>query len=582
MSNNLFQFNFEHDQQPTENSYCISDVQWVYINDINQGNYSNGFINFTNVSVIGSDVSKQYDWSQAYLAIPITVTVVPDGTLLTTVIDPVNANALSIKSNACLVDWVSCKFNGVSVTRNSYYNHLLMNENIKMYSDDKFKIYGDILNHSWDTGNSIGLIGTAGEYNNCTNLATGLVAQGNRPGTIPNLGHRARCAKTNIDMTDNTNSSLAQFLLGNSDLTPNSRQTQIGSTTILNNENQNSLVYQGTDGLCFQSISLIPLSELHDFFKQMPSVASSTGFELRLQMNLSKENSYQIRYNAIANATTVANRVTSNQIVGHCAPFMLANPSTDGSTGLRTAGTGLINGTMTIRANIGWKNETGQLAAFQGSTGNPVRIFLPSINYTNDYIKQIITQPQYSLKYTDFYVDSDLNKSQGSSVSRLFNVQLSRVRTLFIIPFLSSPTNAFPSPTNSPISSAPVTCSIARLRNFNIQIGGQNIYNEPQNFNYQFYNNNTLSLMADVNGNSLKSKFFSGQISKSQWESGYNVYSINLQKVQDEITDSLMKSFQLIFQIDGTAGLSYDFYYIITYQSELFLDRSTGTITNSV
>ncbi len=112
----------------------------------------------------------------------------PDGTLLTTVVDPVNANALSIKSNACLVDWVSCKFNGISTTRNSYYNHLLMNENIKMYSDEKFKLYGDILGHSWDTGNSI-------EYNNITNLATGLVAQGNRPGTVPNLGHRARCAK---------------------------------------------------------------------------------------------------------------------------------------------------------------------------------------------------------------------------------------------------------------------------------------------------------------------------------------------------------------------------------------------------
>jgi len=576
MSNNLFQFNFEHDQQPTENSYPISDVQWVYINDINQGNYSNGFVNFTNVSVIGSDVSKQYDWSQAYLVIPYTVTVVPDGTLLTTVVDPVNSNALSIKSNACLVDWVSCKFNGVSVTRNSYYNHLLMNENIKTYSDDKFRLYGDILGHAWDTGNSIGYNTTAGEYNNVTNLATGLVAQGNRPGTIPNLGHRARCAKTNIDMTNSVNSTLGNFLL------TSGLQNQAQSTTILTNENQNSLVYQGTDGLCFQGVSLIPLSELHDFFAKMPSVASSSGFELRLQMNLSKENSYQIRYNAIASNTTVANLVSSNQIVGHCCPFMLANPSTDGTTGLRTAGSGLANGTMTIRANIGWKNETGQLAAFQGSTGNPVRIFLPSVNYNNDYIKQIIQQPQYSLKYTDFYVDSDLNKSQGSSISRLFNVQLSRVRNLYIIPFLSSPTNAFPSPTNSPISSAPITCSIARLRNFNIQIGGSNIFSEPQNFNYQFYNNNTLSIMSDINGNSLKSKFFSGQISKSQWESGYNVYSINLQKVTDEITDSLMKSFQLIFQVDGNAGLSYDFYYIITYQSELSLDRSIGTITNSV
>jgi hypothetical protein len=91
--------------------------------------------------------------------------------------------------------------------------------------------------------------------------------------------------------------------------------------------------------------------------------------------------------------------------------------------------------------------------------------------------------------------------------------------------------------------------------------------------------------MSDINGNSLKSKFFSGQITKSMWENGYNVYSINLEKVQDEITDSLMKSFQLIFQVEDSTfaqanKLKYDFYYMITYQSELNLDRSTGTITN--
>ena len=89
--------------------------------------------------------------------------------------------------------------------------------------------------------------------------------------------------------------------------------------------------------------------------------------------------------------------------------------------------------------------------------------------------------------------------------------------------------------------------------------------------------------MADINGNSLKSKFFSGQISKSMWENGYNVYCINLQKCTDETADSLMKSFQLIFQVESSnvATVSYDFYYMITYQSELSLDRSTGTITNS-
>ena len=576
MSNQLYQFNFEHDQQQTENQYPINDVQWIYVNDINSNNYSNGYVNFTNVSIIGSSVEKQYEWSQAYLAIPYTVTVVPDGTLLTVAPDPVNVNALSIKSNATLIDWCSMKFNGVSVNRGSYYNHLMMNERIKMYSNDKFDIYGDILNHVFDSGNTIGYNSLVGEYNNVTNLATGLVAQGSKPGTVPNLAHRARCAKTNVDLTNQANSTLGNFLLAAG------AQTSAQSTVLLNNQNQNSLVYQSALGLVYQGISIIPLSELGcDFFKQIPSIASSTGFELRLQMNLSKENSYQIKYTAIASNTAVANLVTSNQIVGHACPFMLANPSTDGSTGLKTAGTGAVNGTMTVRACIGWQNETGQLKdQFSGTAGNPCRIFIPAVSYTNEYIKSIVQNPQYSLKYTDYYVDSDLNKLQNSNISRLFNVQLSRVRNLYIIPFLSS-SGTVPSPFNSPISSAPITCSVAKLKNFNIQIGGQNIFTEAQNFDYQFYNNNSLSLMSEINGNSLKSHFFSGQISKSQWSyGGYGVYCINLQKCADEIQDSLMKSFQLIFQIDGAAGLSYDFYYMITYQSELNLDRSTGTITN--
>ncbi len=76
-----------------------------------------------------------------------------------------------------------------------------------------------------------------------------------------------------------------------------------------------------------------------------------------------------------------------------------------------------------------------------------------------------------------------------------------------------------------------------------------------------------------------------GQITKSMWENGYNVYSINLEKVQDTIQDSFMKSFQLIYQVEDNSTstkLKYDFYYLISYQSELSLDCSTGTITNSV
>ena len=236
------------------------------------------------------------------------------------------------------------------------------------------------------------------------------------------------------------------------------------NSSLYNTETLNALVYQGTDGLAFQGVAIIQLSELHDFFEQMPSVASSTGFELRLQSNLSRENSYVTRYDAIAAANItpqIPNLITSQQIIGHCYPFSLANPSGNGSTGLSINTTGAIaaNSTITVKACIGWDNNTGQLKTqFQGSLGNPVRIFLPSINCNNDYIKEIVEKTQYSLKYMDYYVDMDEGKEQGSQNSRLFNVQLSRVRNLYIIPFLSGSATV-PSPFNSLISSAPITCT---------------------------------------------------------------------------------------------------------------------------
>jgi hypothetical protein len=104
------------------------------------------------------------------------------------------------------------KFNGVSVTRNSYYNHLMMNERFKQYNTDKFRLYGDIMSHEWDTPSGISFSTAIGEQNNNTLPLTSL-ATGINPANIVNEGHLARCAKTNIDITENTRSSLASFLV---------------------------------------------------------------------------------------------------------------------------------------------------------------------------------------------------------------------------------------------------------------------------------------------------------------------------------------------------------------------------------
>lgn len=624
MSNDLYEYDFEVDLVQPENTYPINDVQHIYINDINANNYSNGSINFTNVAVVGSSIDKQYAWSNAYVAIPYTVTLDAIGGTFTGDVTsktvtgvgaptPENAYALGVKGYHHFIDWTMIKFNGVSCNRASYHNNFIINEDLKTFDNDEYKLYGDILNHEFDNGAGIGFstIGGIGEINNQTVDPVDVLKNGFKPTSQPNYGHVQRMRKSNIDLTGtNTTplSSLGQFAGSGSNTAPNS--------LIQQDTYQNALVSNTINQLVFQGVATIPLPMIHDFFKQIPSVASSTGFELRLQANIASSNSWIVDYadvgadvSAGPNGITgrlVPISVTANQTVGHTCPFMLSpayhvgytkgalkdsvttgTPANDVPASVKNTsiGTGLIvnqnvAGTgmsIKITSKIGW--NIGQ--------ASPCRIYLPAVNYNPLYSSKILEKANYQLLYNDYYVDTVLNVNGQSPVNKLFNAQLSRVRKLYILPYLSANqpdqlVTRFTSPYLSPLSSAPNTVTPLRLKNFNIQIGGSNIFMEPQAFNYQFYNNNFLSIMAHVNGNSLKSKQFGGQITKSMWEQGYNSYVINLEKVDDIIKDSLQKSFQIVFQVDGNPNLQYDFLCLISYQFVLNLDRATGQITNSV
>ena len=584
MSNSLFEHDFQVDLEPNENTYVTQDIQWQYINDNNQGNYSNGYINFTNLNLSSGSIDKMYSFSNAYITVPYTIALYGDGNAngFKFAPDAANAYAACLKSSACVVDWVSAKFDGAQLTRSSYHNHLMMNEKIKTYNNDKYKLYGDIMGHAWDNGHSINYVPAGlGETNNNIVQQVTIGLGGLAPDKMTNSGHVQRCMKNNIDVTKAANSSLNKFLT----------MVDTPNTNLRDSEHQNVLVFQDADTLIFHGTAIIPLSELHDVFKEMPTVSSVNGFDLRLQCNIARENTYSINYPAITavTGTLAPSAVTVIQSIGKICPIMVPFASVEGNSGLRfidgTQGAGILN----IKCAIGWGRfdtlPTGMsLNANTVAASNSIcRIHVPTISFTSDYIKDIASSPQYSLKYNDYYVDTDLNQKQGSTVSRLFNTQLTRARILYIIPFLAQSTvvgKTYPSALTSPFSSAGTTCTPCRLKNFNISIGGQWLFSEPQNYNYNFYNNNALSIVSDINGNSVKGNLFAGQISKSMWENGYNVSYINLEKVSDIILDSTMKQFQLSYTIDGSnTDVSYDMYYIISYQNELNLDRLTGKIT---
>jgi hypothetical protein len=589
-------FNFEQDLDKMTNDYPATDVQWIYINDLNTGNYQGNYINFSNMTVVGNSAEKYFDWSQAYVAIPYTVTLTAtgcrfgSGTAHATapVMTPIaeNAYAVGCKGFHHFIDTTYIKYNGQNVNRNSSYVNFMMNENLKKMGDEEYRLIGDILCHSYDSSDSLlinpvnaksGLV--ADQYNTTKSqglevnnaIANGYAgAAGFSANYGVNKGHLSRMEKINQDLVSD-NTILKNLLSANT----------IGDCF------QNC--YLGPNGtndvLQWTGVATIPLSKICDFFDKVPTVASAQGFEFKIQTNIGGSNSYNYNFTASANGQALAGAkpnsdftlqsVSATQSIGHTCPFIVSPVGHKSNTGLSvyplsTTAAGLV----TLTSQIGYNGNGNSV---------PCRIYVPTINYTPKFADIILKQPPVRLLYEDFYVHEIKGFAGGSSPTLLYPAQLSRPRTMYIIPFFNNNPNSMNcglSPYQQCLSSAPNTCSPCRITNLQVSIGGNNIFVEPQAYNFHYYNNQILSLLGDkYNGNSLKSRYFGGQITKTMWEKAYGVLAFNMQKVSGEVEDNLQKSFQIGFKIDTPNTLVYDFLIIMTYQTELYMDRSTGTIT---
>ena len=610
MSNeDLIAFNFETDLETIENQYTATDIQWIYINDLNQSQYPNGWINWSNVNIIGASADKYFDWKMGYLLIPHGVILSTTGSFGTT--NAANAEffhssentmAIGCKGSHHLIDLPQIKFAGAPVNRNSNYNNFWMNENLKKKTADQMKIIGDILGFEFDSADSYELSGNYGEINNRLRATTDAGQTAipqllNQPTAFRNQGHFDRLLKSNYDNIALVNSkSIFSPTNGTFTSTSSTNSLQTGLVGVYDREfseiDPDGTGAQNTNRiqhLVYQFVSVVPLSELSDFYKNLPSIQSSLGFELRTQLNCANNNSWTINYAAANPANPGMHTITgivANQSVGNTCPYMLTQAGFNGAnTGLSVFGGATGTGfSITIKPFIGYYANTPLTAnivsnGFSGSSGVPCRIYVPQITYTPSISKMIINSPQKTILYNDYYIDQITTQpGNGQMVTRLFNTQLGKVRNIYILPFFSAKDRS-PVTYKSPLSSAPNTVSFCRLSNFNIRIAAQNVLIEPLQYNTQFYINNLLPLLAQNNGNSYVSDYFSGQVTKSMWEKCYNVYSLDITRVVDEVTDTASKSFQLEWKID--TNNTYDFLVFIVYQNSLAIDRLTGTITSA-
>ena len=67
------EYSYHSSMQETDSEFIFSNRQYTYINDANNGTYSNGQILFDGSSLANS--GRFIDWTQAYITIPLVMNV---------------------------------------------------------------------------------------------------------------------------------------------------------------------------------------------------------------------------------------------------------------------------------------------------------------------------------------------------------------------------------------------------------------------------------------------------------------------------------------------------------------------------
>lgn len=575
MTTELIKFNYDEDLRNDQAPEFSHDkVTFQIINDTNAGNYSSGWINFLDRHG-GASNKRWNDWSESYTGIPYTFTIslatATDGDYIFNVAKNFRY-AIAPKPYIHFIDSVIGSFNQVPFTGSSEYQNFWMNEKLKTMNLDEQKFVGDMLNLSWDSGDTIDFsAANVGERNNEVFTQNDLTAAYN---TFPNTGHLERC-KRNLDLRNQTGSSIRKVAR---------------SSNLLNTNNQGGIISVTNTEIVYQNIAYIPLKYVSDFYAKLPTVQQTDSFSLQLLMNIDSVNSYTVTYDCYGNET----KCEAQQYRGHTCPFMLSRVDlTDSTTSkqkdsysyggipiIRKTGTAdTTSFSITVKPSIGW-----------GSNNIPARLYIKNVNMDPTMAKPLIAENGLSatLFYRDFTVemDSGVNAVYGGlNVERSLK-NTSRPRFLYIIPFLSS-TKGTPfsltAPFNSPLSSAPTTCSPFKISNFNCKIADSYIVDGYLNTPFDFYNSLASAVYAHVNGNSLKSKDFGTAINKTLWEqSGYGVYVVDLKTALTMTEDQEKKSIDVKFKIEAAPSVVYDIYYIIEHEKTLTVNRATGVVTTMV
>lgn len=551
---------------------------WLSILDNQNQNYTG------NQSVIDTsqlaNSNKYMNYREAYLTVPLLLTLTNDSSAPTNAIDPTSAGgscdyAVGLKNwFGQIVHSMTVDYQGTTIVQQTPFANLW-----NCFKLNTTLSYNDILNQgstigfypdtaisfSYSSANSVTGIYTSpwGTVSNNDIQQTFTVVQGalnSYQQCNEGLLKRQQYWNFDLDAVTTSTGNSAPF----STLITAQQVNQVWKSYIFNKvagvATSKSMVWQAA------ITAQIYLKHIHQFFDAVPLLK---GVFLKLTLNF---NQSSVNFSTSGSATPgsqVFNTVTVNSPLGGTSPIMLSSIN----SGTKPLVTGGYIASIAVGAKVLNSTQTA-LGAVNAPLSPSIILNIPAYTFNPTFESAYLSSPVKKIVYTDLYQYQIVNQIQaGGTFNNLITNGIADIKSVLVLPYYSKTNNAGLTPIQSPFDPASSTTSPLVLFNqFNVQISGQNAIYNTERYAYEQFLNQLYGQTGSLNGG-LTDGESSGLIGQLDFETEYCYYYVNCGRMLP-VEQSVPKSVNVLGTLSGSIPI--DMYIFVEYGVSVAIDILTG------
>ncbi len=570
----LDEYLYNASSAPQISSQDMIDKEILFVQDSNGGSYSGQFVIETS-SLANS--GKFLAYSESYLEIPFIVSLQASVTL-TGANNLINGFMVGLKNgHHQLIDSIQVDMGNTNVVQLQPYTnyHVSYKLNTELSPSDVRK-YGDVMGFAldsacsatWSAGASASGDGTSNNRLAPANVtAANTIAASNWRTTLDegtvNTGFYERQKNKALDLQP----AIDAVAVG----TGWGANPGIATTALANQVAKSYLTSSAVAGVGnvwqWVIVATVRMRDLCDFFDKIPLLR---GVFLRATVN----------YNAVLGTiTTVAAGPTMiqtslTQLSGRTNPLLVASSAFGNPSNLGVAGGG--GGVWSIACGI-------------ARTSSPASTVTPPITavrwYVPAYMMNPLKEEQYmamnkfkTITYKDIYNYNVLSVAAGGSFNAIITNGIANPKRVIVIPIFNNAAGnaatAALNPAQSFWDTVPASSSpLAALTNFNVQISGQNMFQQNEIYDFQQFLDEQSR--TGINGGAFDTGIQSGLIGYKEWTHNYRYYVCDVSRrlpAENNVPKSVV--------ISGTNGCGkiLDLICFVEFERKLVIDLETGQI----